>query len=95
MNKTKATYNPAELLEFEPDAWERFERALDIVVRAPPQHRSNKRLIHKARRNNQTQVMLNGPELAAVDDFRFKQHMPTRAAAVRELLKRGLAAKDF
>ena len=26
--------------------------------------------------------------------FRFEQHMPTRAAAVRELLKRGLAAKD-
>jgi hypothetical protein len=33
--------------------------------------------------------------LAAVDDFRFKQHMPTRAAAVRELLKRGLVRKDF
>ncbi|MEY9510382.1 hypothetical protein ABIF16_001113 [Bradyrhizobium elkanii] len=30
-------------------------------------------------------------ELAALDDFRFKHRMPTRAAAVRELLKLGLA----
>ena len=95
MKNTKATSKPSEPLEFEPDAWERFERAVSIVARAPPQHRSNKRLIHKARRNNQTQIMLNGAEVAAVDDFRFKQQMPTRAAAVRELLKRGLAAKDF
>jgi len=27
-----------------------------------------------------------------IDDFRFKHRMPTRAAAVRELLKFGLAA---
>jgi hypothetical protein len=38
------------------------------------------------------QVMLSPDELAAVDDFRFKHRMPTRAAAVRELLKFGLAA---
>jgi hypothetical protein len=30
-------------------------------------------------------------ELAAVDDFRFKHRMPTRAAAVRELPGLGLA----
>ncbi|QOZ73331.1 hypothetical protein WN72_13520 [Bradyrhizobium arachidis] len=36
--------------------------------------------------------MLSPEELAAVDDFRFKHRMPTRAAAVRELLKFGLAA---
>ena len=95
MKNTKATSKPSEPLEFEPDAWERFERAVGIVARAPPQHRPNKRLIHRARRNNQTQIMLNWAEVAAVDDFRFKQQMPTRAAAVRELLKRGLAAKDF
>jgi hypothetical protein len=39
--------------------------------------------------------MLNGEELLAVDDFRFKRRMPSRAAAVRELLKRGLAAEGF
>jgi hypothetical protein len=30
-----------------------------------------------------------------VDDFRFKKRMPSRAAAVRELFKRGLAAEGF
>lgn len=25
--------------EFEPDAWQRFERAMAVVVKAPPQHR--------------------------------------------------------
>jgi hypothetical protein len=95
MEKMSATRGPAKALEFEADAWERFERAVSIVARAPPQHRPNKRLIHRARRDNRTKIMLNGPNLAAIDDFRFKQHMLTRAAAVRELLKRGLAAKDF
>ena len=39
--------------------------------------------------------MLNADELVAVDDFRFKKRMPSRASAVRELLKRGLAAEGF
>jgi hypothetical protein len=43
-------------------------------------------------RDERLQVMLSPEELAAVDDFRFKHRMPTRAAAVRELLKFGLAA---
>ncbi len=43
-------------------------------------------------RDERLQVMLSPEELAAVDDFRFKHRMPTRAAAVRELLKMGLAA---
>ncbi|MBR0821561.1 hypothetical protein [Bradyrhizobium liaoningense] len=42
-------------------------------------------------RAERLQVMLSPEELAAVDDFRFKHRMPTRAAAVRELLKFGLA----
>ncbi len=46
-------------------------------------------------RGERLQIMLDGPELAAIDDFRFKKHMPSRAAAVRELLKRGLAAEGF
>lgn len=41
-------------------------------------------------RGERLQVMLSPEELAAVDDFRFKHRMPTRAAAVRELLKFGL-----
>jgi hypothetical protein len=43
-------------------------------------------------RAERLQVMLSPEELGAVDDFRFKHRMPTRAAAVRELLKLGLAA---
>jgi hypothetical protein len=43
-------------------------------------------------RGERLQVMLSPEELAAVDDFRFSHRMPTRAAAVRELLKFGLQA---
>jgi hypothetical protein len=39
--------------------------------------------------------MLDPEELTALDDFRFRQRMPSRAAAVRELLKRGLASVGF
>ena len=42
-------------------------------------------------RAERLQVMLSPEELAAIDDFRFRHRMPTRAAAVRELLKIGLA----
>jgi len=42
-------------------------------------------------RGERLQVMLAPEELSALDDFRFKHRMPTRAAAVRELLKLGLA----
>ncbi len=41
-------------------------------------------------RGERLQVMLSPEELVAVDDFRFKHRMPTRAAAVRELLRMGL-----
>jgi hypothetical protein len=41
-------------------------------------------------RGERLQVMLSPDELAAIDDFRFRHRMPTRAAAVRELLKLGL-----
>jgi hypothetical protein len=34
--------------------------------------------------------MLAAEELAALDDFRFKNRMPSRAAAIREILRRGL-----
>lgn len=43
-------------------------------------------------RGERLQVMLSPEEVAALDDFRFRRRMPTRAAAVRELLKLGLAA---
>jgi len=43
-------------------------------------------------RGERLQVMLSPEELMALDDFRFRRRMPTRAAAVRELLKLGLTA---
>ena len=43
-------------------------------------------------RGERLQVMLSPDELTLIDDFRFKHRMPTRAAAVRELLKLGLTA---
>jgi hypothetical protein len=46
-------------------------------------------------RAERLQIMLDPEELAAVDDFRFKKRMPSRGSAVRELLKRGLAAEGF
>jgi len=46
-------------------------------------------------RGERLQIMLSSEELAALDDFRFKHRMPTRAAAVRELLKFGLASASI
>lgn len=43
-------------------------------------------------RGERLQIMLSPEELTVIDDFRFQHRMPTRAAAVRELLKLGLAA---
>ncbi len=48
--------------------------------------------MQKDLRGERLQIMLSPDELTLIDDFRFKQRMPTRAAAVRELLKMGLAA---
>ena len=44
-------------------------------------------------RPERLQIMLTAEELSALDDWRFERRMPSRAAAVRELLKRGLAAE--
>jgi hypothetical protein len=46
-------------------------------------------------RGERLQIMLTDEELIALDDWRFDKRMPSRAAAVRELLKRGLAAEGF
>ena len=41
-------------------------------------------------REERLQIMLSPEELKAVDNFRFNHRMPSRAAAVRELLRHGL-----
>jgi hypothetical protein len=43
-------------------------------------------------RDERLQIMLSPPELKALDNFRFAHRMPSRAAAVRELLRYGIAA---
>ena len=44
----------------------------------------------ESERSVRLQVMLSAEELVAVDEFRFENRLPTRAAAVRELMRRGL-----
>jgi hypothetical protein len=46
-------------------------------------------------RDERLQIMLTPQELETLDSWRFQKRMPSRAAAVRELLKRGLAAEGF
>jgi hypothetical protein len=46
-------------------------------------------------RGERLQIMLTADELILIDDFRYQKRMPSRASAVREILKRGLAAEGF
>lgn len=52
-------------------------------------------LMNDLTRGERLQIMLTGEELKALDDWRFSRRMPSRASAVRELLKRGLASDGF
>ena len=46
-------------------------------------------------RDERLQIMLTQAELRIVDNWRFAKRMPSRAAAIGELLKRGMAAEGF
>lgn len=46
-------------------------------------------------RGERLQIMLSHEELRALDDWRFEKRMPSRASAIRELLRRGLASDGF
>ncbi len=46
-------------------------------------------------RGERLQIMLTPEELRTIDTWRFGKRMPSRASAIRELLKRGLAAEGF
>jgi hypothetical protein len=48
-----------------------------------------------ANRDLRMQIMLQPEELKAIEDWRFTRRMPSRASAVRELIRRGLAAEGF
>ncbi|TCD16087.1 hypothetical protein [Oricola cellulosilytica] len=43
-------------------------------------------------RETRLQIMLDESELSAIDDWRFAHRMPSRAAAIRQLLRLGLNA---
>jgi hypothetical protein len=44
-------------------------------------------------RGERLQIMLTEEEVKALDDWRFAKRMPSRASAIRELLRVGLAAE--
>jgi len=46
-------------------------------------------------RPERLQIMLTSDELAALENWRYDKRMPSRSAAVRELLRRGLASDGF
>ena len=52
-------------------------------------------ILSELKRPERLQIMLTEGELSALDDWRFVKRMPSRAAAIRELLKRGLAAEGI
>lgn len=47
------------------------------------------------KRTEKLQLMLSDEELKAIDDWRFDHRMPSRAAAIRELISRGLHTEEF
>jgi len=46
---------------------------------------------HRAER---VQVFLSSDEIASIENFRYDARMPSLQAAIRELLRRGLASSD-
>jgi hypothetical protein len=39
-------------IELHPDAWARFERAIDVVAKSPPQHRIRKKSAKRRKKLN-------------------------------------------
>lgn len=46
-------------------------------------------------RDIRLQVMLQAQEMEAIEQWRFSKRMPSRAAAIRELIRRGLQSEGF
>jgi hypothetical protein len=51
--------------------------------------------VSTAKRTEKLQIMLDDEELKFIDDWRFDHRMPTRAAAIRELIRRGLVSEEI
>jgi len=53
-------------------------------------------MVHESgKRTEKIQLMLNDEEIKAIDDWRFDHRLPSRAAAIRELISRGLHTSEF
>jgi ribbon-helix-helix CopG family protein len=48
----------------------------------------------ESRRNVRLQLLVSEEMLALIEDFCIRTRMPSQSAAVRELLRRGLASDD-
>ena len=69
------------------------KRGLGAYLRGVAANQWAKTLSNDLMRGERLQIMLTPEELEALDTWRFQRRMPSRAAAVRELLKRGLSAE--
>jgi hypothetical protein len=49
----------------------------------------------RVKQGERLQIKVTAAELKALDDWRFAKRMPSRAAAIRALLRRGLGAEGF
>ncbi len=49
---------------------------------------------HYTKRTEKLQLMVNDEELQVIEDWRFANRMPTRSAAIRELVRRGLGTRE-
>jgi hypothetical protein len=49
----------------------------------------------RGKRGDWVQTVLSNQEWMALEDFRYSRRMPSRTAAARELLRKGLAAEGF
>lgn len=47
------------------------------------------------KRETRLQIMLDEAELTVIDDWRFKARMPSRAAAIRQLITLGLNSVGY
>ena len=45
-------------------------------------------------KDERIQLLLSGPELQSIDDWRFENRSPSRNEAIRELIRRGLKSTN-
>jgi hypothetical protein len=59
--KLKSSGKAEDDLEIVPDAWERFERAIDVVIRSGPKHRQTAPAKPKERAPSKGRVLKSKP----------------------------------